>query len=143
MGNWSTKPHCRVCYQPHPLVAKGLKGKGKSRNKAGQFPQTECLNQVDFGLSKEDTEHSEFKREMAKLQNAERALAAIPDQEETIEAIRKNIKEVRERANGGEDQSREEQAQALLARKVSKVNNNKDLKHQLQIHSKKLEEYQS
>eukprot|EP00972_Heterocapsa_arctica_P028198 4148474-Heterocapsa_arctica.AAC.1 len=34
-----------------------------------------------------------------------------------MDAIRKKIKEVRKKANGGEDQSREEQAQYLLARK--------------------------
>eukprot|EP00972_Heterocapsa_arctica_P112555 16432462-Heterocapsa_arctica.AAC.1 len=146
-GNWNTKAACRVCYEPHPLLAKGQKGKGKHKNKVGKYPQTdwdaEYALGLDYAMSKEDTEHVEFKRGMAKLQSAERALTAIDYQEESLKAIRKKIKEIWKKANGGEDQSREDRAQALLSRKVSKVNKKKYVKQQLQIHSKKLMELQT
>eukprot|EP00972_Heterocapsa_arctica_P043437 6411576-Heterocapsa_arctica.AAC.1 len=52
---------------------------------------------------------------MAKLQSAEKTLAALGDQEESLELIWAKIKEVRKRAKGGEDQSRAEKAQSFLA----------------------------
>eukprot|EP00972_Heterocapsa_arctica_P006022 887179-Heterocapsa_arctica.AAC.1 len=74
----------------------------------------------DYSMPKEDKEHLEFNKEMAKLQSAEKALAALDDQEESLELIRAKIKEVRKSANGGV------------------VNNKKWLKQPIQICGKKL-----
>eukprot|EP00972_Heterocapsa_arctica_P064426 9507923-Heterocapsa_arctica.AAC.1 len=34
-GNWHHKVACRSCYQLHPLLAKGQKGKGKQKSNGG------------------------------------------------------------------------------------------------------------
>eukprot|EP00972_Heterocapsa_arctica_P048528 7152829-Heterocapsa_arctica.AAC.1 len=39
-GNWHHKVACRSCYQLHPLLAKGQKGKGKQKGNGGKYTDT-------------------------------------------------------------------------------------------------------
>eukprot|EP00972_Heterocapsa_arctica_P090411 13336557-Heterocapsa_arctica.AAC.1 len=121
----------------------GGKGKGKghmghtmgpAKGAKGRYSQ----GPQKGGLSTEESEHQEIKKEIAKLQQVEHALTDLGESEERIETVRAKIRELKLQANGGIEPTRAQKAQTLLQAKNDKDKSRKWLRTHMMDLSKQL-----
>jgi chromosome segregation ATPase len=109
---------------PNTWNPKGAKGKYTQPQAKG--PHTEEGEQ-------------DIKKEISKLQQAERTLTELGDSEEGVHTVQQKIKELKLELNGGVEQSRTQKAQSLLQSKNDKDKSRKWLRAHMWELSKELE----